>query len=418
MHILFLSDNFPPEVNAPASRTFEHAREWVRAGHRVTIITGFPNFPLGKVFAGYRNQWRKSEEIEGITVIRVWTYITANSGFLKRSLDYFSFMITAFLASFKVDRPDVVVGTSPQFFTACAAYLVSRVKRIPFVFELRDLWPASIEAVGAMKHNPVLEALEKLELFLYTKAHSIISVTQAFKTDLVKRGIAPDKIQVVLNGIDPSRFSPRPKDSALVKSLNLEGAFVAGYIGTQGMAHGLDTLLDAALILKHQPSSRPIRLLFLGDGAEKARLKERAESLNLPNVVFLDTVQKEEVARYWSILDVSLIHLKDNPVFETVIPSKIFESMGMGLPIILGVKGEAAEIVEREQAGVVVPPQNAERLATALMDLAQDPDRCAFYAHNAYKGSKHFDRAEMAHLMLDTLLDVVKCRDYHHVQHA
>lgn len=407
MHILFISDNFPPEVNAPASRTFEHAREWVRYGHRVTVITGFPNFPTGKVFEGYQNKRVGYEIQDGIEVIRVWTYITANSGFLKRSLDYFSFMLTSFFASFRVSAPDVVIGTSPQFFSACSAYMISRMRKIPFVFELRDLWPASIEAVGAMQQNPVLEVFERLELFLYRKASLIISVTQAFKKDLTRRGVDPAKIQVVLNGIDPSRFSPRPKDEVLVDQLGLGGAFVAGYIGTHGMAHGLDTLLEAASILQREPSGRRIRILFLGDGAEKSRLKERAATLGLNNVLFLDTVQKEEVARYWSILDVSLIHLKDNPVFETVIPSKIFESMGMGLPILLGVKGEAAEIVEREQAGLVVPPQNAERMAEALLQLAQNPERCAHYSRNGFKGSAHYNRKQMAHLMLTALQALV-----------
>jgi len=148
MHILFLSDNFPPEVNAPASRTFEHCREWVKAGHQVTVISCVPNFPKGRVYAGYRNRLWQTEIIEGIRLLRVWSYITANEGFVKRILDYQSFMVAATLAGLLVRRVDVVVGTSPQFFTVCAAWVLSVFKRIPFVFELRDLWPESIKAVG------------------------------------------------------------------------------------------------------------------------------------------------------------------------------------------------------------------------------------------------------------------------------
>jgi len=170
MHILFLSDNFPPEVNAPASRTFEHCREWVKLGHQVTVVTCAPNFPSGKVFGGYENKLWQQEVMDGIRVIRVWSYITANEGFLKRVLDYVSYMAMAVLASFFVRKVDVVIGTSPQFFTACAAYLVGLCKRCPWVFELRDLWPESIRAVGAMKESRVLDWLEKLELFLYRKA--------------------------------------------------------------------------------------------------------------------------------------------------------------------------------------------------------------------------------------------------------
>ncbi|MCB1630138.1 MAG: hypothetical protein KDI48_20590, partial [Xanthomonadales bacterium] len=151
MHILFLSDNFPPEVNAPASRTFEHCREWVRAGHKVTVITCAPNFPKGKVFEGYRNRLWQRERMDGIEVIRVWSYITANEGFTRRILDYLSYMFMAILAGPFVRRIELVVGTSPQFFTACAAYVVSRYRRVPYVFELRDLWPESIKAVGAMR---------------------------------------------------------------------------------------------------------------------------------------------------------------------------------------------------------------------------------------------------------------------------
>lgn len=169
LHILFLTDNFPPEVNAPASRTYEHAREWVALGARVTVITCAPNFPGGTVFPGYRNHWRSVEEMDGITVIRVWTYITANEGFYRRTLDYVSFMVSAFIASFSVRGIAIVIGTSPQFFTAMGAWLTGLFRRRPWIFELRDIWPASIKAVGAIKDGPVLSLLEALEMFLYRR---------------------------------------------------------------------------------------------------------------------------------------------------------------------------------------------------------------------------------------------------------
>jgi hypothetical protein len=177
MHILFLSDNFPPEVNAPASRTYEHCREWVKAGHTVTVITCAPNFPKGEVFEGYSNRLWQRDDVDGIRVVRVWSYITPNEAFAKRVLDYMSYMVMAFVAAFFVRRVDVIVGTSPQFFTVCAAYGVSLVKRRPWLFELRDIWPESISAVGAMKSGWLLDALEGLELFLYRKAAAIVSDT-------------------------------------------------------------------------------------------------------------------------------------------------------------------------------------------------------------------------------------------------
>lgn len=403
MHILFLTDNFPPEVNAPASRTFEHCREWVKAGHKVTVITCAPNFPKGKVFDGYRNRLWQNEEMAGIRVIRVWSYITANEGFVKRILDYQSFMATATLASLFVRGVDVVIGTSPQFFTACAAYMVSRLKRIPFVFELRDLWPESIKAVGAMKESAAIRALERLELFLYRKAARIVSVTHSFKQTLIRRGVDGNKIAVVTNGVDISRFTPRPRDTELVRELKLDGKFVAGYVGTHGMAHALETLLEAADALRKRPDGDAFRILLLGHGARKAALVEQAQRMGLDNVVFLDSVPKEEVARYWSLLDVSIIHLRKTELFTTVIPSKLFECMGMGIPVLHGVAGESADIVRREGVGEVFEPENAGQLVAEMVRMRSD--RSAYETHkaNCLNAAKKFDRSTLAMEMLGVI---------------
>jgi len=405
MHILFLTDNFPPEVNAPASRTFEHCREWVKAGHKVTVITCAPNFPKGKVFDGYRNRLWQSEEMAGIRVIRVWSYITANEGFVKRILDYQSFMVSAILASLFVRRVDGVVGTSPQFFTACAAYAVSRLKRIPFVFELRDLWPESIKAVGAMKESAAIRALERLELFLYRKAARIVSVTHSFKQTLIRRGVEGDKIAVVTNGVDISRFAPRPRDAELVKKLGLEGKFVAGYVGTHGMAHALETLLEAADSLRKRPDGDAYRILLLGHGARKAALIEEAQRMGLDNVIFLDSVPKEEVARYWSLLDVSIIHLRKTELFTTVIPSKLFECMGMGIPVLHGVAGESADIVRREGVGEVFEPENAGQLVEGLVRMRSDRSAFEKYRTNCLAAAEKYDRSALAMEMLKVILE-------------
>jgi glycosyltransferase involved in cell wall biosynthesis len=408
MHILFLSDNFPPEVNAPASRTHEHCRAWVRAGHAVTVVTCAPNFPKGRVFDGYRNALWQEEHIDGIRVVRVWSYITANEGFARRVLDYLSFMLSASLASLFVRRVDVVVGTSPQFFTACAACFVGAVKRRPYVFELRDLWPESIQAVGAMKESWLLRGLERLELFLYRRAALVVSVTQSFRDNLRRRGIDERKVVVCTNGVDIARFSPRPKDAALVRELGLDGKFVAGYVGTHGMAHALETLLQAADILRRGADPDGFRILLLGDGARKQALVEQARGMGLGNVVFVDSVPKHEVARYWSLLDVSIIHLRRTPLFTTVIPSKLFECMGMGIPVLHGVEGESAGIVEREGAGWVFEPENAERLARTLEALRRDPaevDRCS---QRCLAAAGRYDRNALALGMLAELTQLVE----------
>lgn len=407
MHILFLTDNFPPEVNAPASRTFEHCREWVRLGHRVTVITGAPNFPKGKVFGGYRNRLWQAEDMAGIRVIRVWTYITANEGFARRILDYVSYMIAAILAAPFVRSVDVVVGTSPQLFTACAAFVVGLYKRVPYVFELRDLWPESIRAVGAMRESFVLRRLERLELFLYRKAAAIVSVTNAFRDNLIRRGIDGSKISVVTNGVDIIRFQPRPKDEELSSQLGLGGKFVAGYIGTHGMAHGLETLLDAAALMREMPDGDDYRILLLGDGASKPALMARAREMNLTNVVFLESVPKEEVVRYWSLLDVAVIHLRKTELFMTVIPSKLFECMGMGLPVLHGVAGESAGIVEREGVGIVFEPENAAALCAGLAQLRHDAELYRSCRDNGLAAATRYDRVALAAAMLAQLEAVV-----------
>lgn len=405
MHVLFLTDNFPPEVNAPASRTFEHCREWVKAGHKVTVITCAPNFPKGKVFDGYHNRLWQRETMERIEVVRVWSYITANEGFVRRILDYQSYMVAAIVASLFIRRVDVIVGTSPQFFTACAAYVVSRLKFRPYVFELRDLWPETIKAVGAMKNARAIAWLEKVELFLYRKAAKVISVTKSFKKNLISRGIDGSKIEIVTNGVDISQFTPRPKDAALTKELGLEGKFVAGYIGTHGLCHGLETLVTAAERLR----GTGIVFLFLGDGARKQFLRDMAAEKQLDNVVFIDSVKKAEVPRYWSILDVSVIHLQKAELFTTVIPSKLFESMGMGLPVLHGVEGESADIVRDEHAGIPFEPENVDELVAALRRLKDNPAELDQFRTSCLKGAQNYDRTNLA-LKMMRILDGVAAR--------
>ncbi|MFY0610414.1 MAG: glycosyltransferase family 4 protein [Hyphomicrobiaceae bacterium] len=403
MHILFLTDNFPPEVNAPASRTFEHCREWVRLGHKVTVITCAPNFPAGKVYEGYRNRWRSREIIDGIDVIRVWTYITANENFLKRTLDYASFMASSIPAAIGVKNVDIIVATSPQLFTPCAAWVVSLFKNRPYIFELRDLWPESIRAVGAMKNSRVLDALESLELFLYRRAARIISVTHSFKENLISRGIASEKIDVVTNGVDLSRFQPMPRDETLARKLGLEDKFVVGYIGTHGMAHALQTLLRAAERLKTQRAAHNVRFLFLGNGAEKATLEAWAKEHNLDNVLFVDSVPRNEVVHYWSLVDVSVIHLKHTPLFETVIPSKMFECMALGIPILHGVVGESARLIESESAGICFEPENDLELSHLILELVETPDQLDVLAKNGRAAAVRYDRAALATDMLQSL---------------
>lgn len=373
MHILFLTDNFPPEGNAPATRTYEHAIRWIKAGHEVTVITCAPNFPEGKVFDGFKNRWYQTHAFDGINVVRVKTFITANEGFVKRILDYMSFMLTGFIAGLFQKNPDVVVATSPQFFCACAGWALSAVRRKPFVFELRDIWPASITAVGAMKQNVAIRMLEKIEMFLYQRADSIVSVTYAFKKELIERGVDERKIEVVLNGVDLTKYEPSLcKDSDLAKRYGLEGKFVAGYIGTHGMAHGLEHIVGVAERLKGHDG---IRLVFAGGGAARQKVVDLVEKKQLKNIVLIDRQPKEMMPKLWSLCNVSLVPLVNSDLFRTVIPSKIFECMGMGIPTIMSVpEGEATAIIRETNSGLVVESENVEDIANAILRLNDDKE--------------------------------------------
>ena len=406
MHILFVSDNFPPEVNAPASRTYEHAKEWVGLGHSVTIVTCVPNFPKGRVFDGYKNRLWQTADAEGIRVIRVWSYITANEGIFKRIADHISFMVTSFIASFFIRRVDLVIGTSPQFFAAISAFLISALRGLPFVFEVRDLWPESIRAVGAIRRSLFLDFAEKVELFLYKRADLIIPVTKAMRQNLIKRGVDGKKIKVVTNGVNLDRFNPTPKDDQLIAKLGLENKFIAGYIGTHGMAHALEAVIEAASLTQVSEGGAQIHYLFVGEGAEKVKLQRLVESLGLHNVTFIGSVSKSEVTKYWSILDVAIIHLKKTALFKTVIPSKLFECMGMGVPVLHAVEGESAEIVADTGVGILVVPEDSGAIAVNLVNLKNDKQALLSMSVNGVRAAKDFDRVQLAREMLRLLSDL------------
>lgn len=406
MKILFLTDNFPPEVNAPASRTFEHTREWVKAGHEVTVITCAPNFPKGKVYEGYSNKLFQTEWMDGVKVVRVWSYITANKGFLKRTIDFISFSITSFFAGLFY-KADVIVATSPQFFTALSGRTLSFFKRTPWVMEVRDLWPESIKTVGAMKDNAFIRYFEWEEKLCYRTAQKIVVVTDSFKRVLINRGIPADKIEVVKNGVNKDLFVPVEKDCGLIKELGLEHKKIVGYIGTHGMAHRLDFILKVAKSVEGQNNWH---FILIGEGAEKTNLLKMKEDLGLSNVTMLDSVPKQEVARYISILDLALINLKKSDLFKTVIPSKIFENAGMEIPIIMGVEGEAKEIVEKYGAGLCFEPENEDDFIEKMSKLLDNSSLYTDCKAGCRQLADNFDRKLLANKMLDILVGVVESK--------
>lgn len=400
MKILFLTDNFPPEVNAPATRTYEHCNEWVKLGAEVTVITCFPNFPKGELYEGYKNKWRKVEYIDGIKVIRVWSYIVANEGFLKRTLDYISFSVTAFLNGL-FEKTDIIIATSPHFFTALSGRTLSFWKRKPWIMEVRDMWPESVKTVGALKDSLFIKYFEKEEMWCYKSATKIITVTDSFKETITRKGISGDKIEVVKNGANLELYSPKPKSEKLLEKLNLKGKKVLGYIGTHGMAHKLDFILDCARQM--QESHPAFHFLLIGDGAEKGNLIQKLETEKIKNVTMLSSVPKNEVADHLGILDAAIINLKKSKLFTTVIPSKIFETAAMEIPILLGVDGEARSIVEKYNAGLFYEPENQKDFIEKTEKLFSDDAQLKTCKTGCKKLAHAFDRKILATKMFHVL---------------
>jgi glycosyltransferase involved in cell wall biosynthesis len=409
--LIFLCHYFPPETNAPATRTYEHCREWVRQGHEVTVVTCAPNHPTGVVYEGYRNELWHQEWRDGIRVVRLWTLLAANEGFVRRTANYVSYMLSSLLAAPFLPEADVVISTSPQFFCGLAGYGVSRIKRAPWILEIRDLWPDTINAVGAIHNAQVLRVLEGLERWAYRHADKVVALTNAFKDHIQARGVPSSNIEVITNGVDLSLFHRQPRDELCARELGLEGKFVAGYLGTHGMCHKLETVLEAAKLLQHD---RRIAFLLVGGGAERARLVELRKRMGLGNVVMLDQQPRERLPALWSVVDVGLVLLRRSDLFKTVIPSKIFEAMAMERPIILGVDGESRRLIEEAGAGIPITPESAEELAEAVVTLAGNPERAREIGQQSRRHAEEvYDRRVLAARFERVMMALISDRSEH-----
>jgi glycosyltransferase involved in cell wall biosynthesis len=371
--ILYVSQYFPPEMGAPAARVSELSRHWVRAGHEITVLTGFPNHPDGVIKPEYRSRFRRitfREIVDGIHVVRTWLLPCPNRKSYERILNYSSFCLSAGLRGFFLDRPNVVIATSPQLLVGLSGWWIAKIKRVPFVLEVRDLWPESLVAVGVGDPNSLLSrVLGRIAAFLYRQADHIVVVTPAFREHLIKNWRVPEeKISIVQNGVETKLFSPGD-GSTLLRDLNAEGKFVASYIGTLGLAHGLQTLLEAAETLQRiEPN---VLFLLLGEGADRERIQALAKSRQLENIRFVPQQPREKIPAYIAASDVCLVLLKKSDVFETVIPTKMLEFMSCGRPVILGVNGQAREILEQSRSGLYVEPENSGALCEAIRQLQQ-----------------------------------------------
>ncbi len=398
MRILLLTDNFVPETNSPALRAYEHARVWMARGATVTVITTIPNFPTGRPLPPYRNRLYQAETLDGLQVVRVWSFLAANRGIFWRSLDFLSFGVSSFVAGL-FRRSDIILATSPQLLTAVAGCGLAIAKRRPWVFEVRDLWPDSIVAVGVMRENLFIRGLHKLEAALYRHASRIVAVSDGIRTQLIARGVPPTKIGVVPNGVNLLRVAAQAGQPDLRNTLKLQDRFVLGYVGTHGMAQALEVVLGAAHNLRDSNS----HFLFVGEGARREALVGRAKEMRLDNVTFVGLVPLEMAAAYLRTCDAVLIPLKRTSQIEITLPGKIFEAAAMGKPIIVSAEGASADLVQRYGAGLVVPPEDPEALAAAIRRLAGDAELRDQLSHGSLALARDFDRERFANAMLEEL---------------
>jgi len=318
MNIAVFSHYFTPEIGAPSARIHDLARHWVRLGNEVQVITCFPNHPTGRLYSGYQAGRYMQETLDGIQVHRHWTYVTPNRGFIKKTLGHLSYIPgAALISNRRLSSPDVAIGTSPTFFAAMAGASLARRRQIPFIMEVRDLWPAIFVELGVIKNRQVIAGLERLEMRLYRQATRVVVVTEAFRAKLIERGVPREKVATIPNGADVDFWSPRESCGQLRQKYKLENRFVVGYVGAHGISHALERVLDSANQLRDYPD---IHFLFVGEGAEKAKLVERARGLNLSNITFVDPVGKDEVREFYQLADVCLVPLKDIPLFDAFIP--------------------------------------------------------------------------------------------------
>lgn len=411
MKINLICQYYPPEIGAPQARLSEMAEEWVKQGHDVIVLTGFPNHPTGVIPPEYRRKIFMQEYSNGIRIWRHWLYATPNEGFFKKTFSHFSFMVSLiFLSSLRGERPDILIVSSPNFFSVISTYLISRVRGVPYIFEVRDLWPGIFIELGVLKNRYLIRLLEIIELFLYRKASAVVPLTNGFAENIIKRGIPANKIEVITNGVDIDIYKPGSGETYLRNKIGLsEDKFIILYIGAHGISHGLTSVLDAAESLKEE---QDIHFLFVGEGAEKSNLLNLAKNKKLKNVTFLAGQSREKVIDLYHLADVCLAPLRDVLGLNTFIPSKIFEIMGCGKPIIASLRGESADILTRSGVALVIPPENPAELIKAIKILKNNPEmRQRMGQAGRTFVEKNYDRKVLAKKYLGLLEKVARKSD-------
>jgi glycosyltransferase involved in cell wall biosynthesis len=397
MRILLVTHYFPPEIGAPQARLSELARAWADAGDNVTVLTGMPNHPTGVVPSFYRGRLRVLERLDGYGIVRTWLYATPNEGFVKKTIGHLSFMVTSvLLGARRAGRADVVVVSSPTFFSMFGAWAIAKLKRAPLVIDVRDLWPAIFVELGVLTNRRLINLLERFELWAYGQAAEVVVVSEGFRQDLIHRGVPAEKVTTIRNGADVERFLPGGDPGPGRLRLGVaDGEALALYLGAHGLSHGLDTVVEAAPLVANSPGVA-IRIALVGEGAKRSALEAQVDRLGVTNLTMHPGVPREEVPGLLAAADICLAPLRDLPLFSTFIPSKIFEYFAAGKPVIGALRGEAATIL-RDGGALVVEPGDPAALAAAIAELAGDADRRAAMGLQARQYvTTHFDRRQLA----------------------
>lgn len=397
MRIIIVTHYFPPEIGAPQARLSALAAAWTAEGDDVTVLTGMPNHPTGVIPPAYRGAIRRRDRLDGYRVLRTWLYATPNEGVVRKTMGHLSFMITSVLLGGRASGPaDVVVVSSPTFFAIGAGWLLARLKRARLVVEVRDLWPAIFSELGVLTSRPVIRLLERLELAAYAAADTVIVVSDGFRANLIGRGVPAGKVHTIRNGVRPDEFDPGAEPDARLRARlgARPGDCLVLYAGTHGISQGLTSVADAAARLTQEE----VRFAFVGEGADKQRLRDRVAEHGLRNVSLLPGMPHEQVPALLAAADICLVPLRDVPLFSAFIPSKMFEYLAAGKPVVGALAGEAAQIL-REAGAWVVPPGDSEALAAAIRALAADPGRrVAMGRQGRCYVEKYFDRGTLARL--------------------
>lgn len=351
-------------MGAPSSRVSELAKYWVKNGENVTVITGMPNHPDGIVHPTYKWEYFKEEKTFGVRVLRVFLYATANKGVAKRIISFLSFMITSLIVGILKSETDIVIATSPQLFVGLSGLIIARLKRKPFIFEVRDIWPQSAVELGVIKNKTVIKAMEKLECLLYAKSAMIVVAVKGMKKIIQKKNVDINKIHFIPNGIDVERFSMQGRET-LRKKAHLKNKFLIGYIGTIGMAHGLTIIPKAAEKL----TDTDVHFIIIGDGAERDNIDSMIKAKNLQNVTLMDKMPREQIPAILKELDLGLVHLKNFPLMQNAVPSKIYEIMAAGKPVLAGISGIGSDFIKENNLGFVFEQENADSLAQTIRDV-------------------------------------------------